>query len=294
MPARALMAIIVVGLFAPASHGQAVRAQPYNGQLRTDPVVGNIQGIQRYGRPLKTDPDEGEGYSYHVYPVAENPTSVIVAGGQTPAGGSFSQAVDANGRFVAAKGNLDTALAALYNRLDDTQKKNLQTKLNNIEGFSQQLSFSTFKTAAVKFDQFAQELVKLDASLDGLLKEYLQAKQDVERPNLQSAVAFAAPSGGGAVAVPYNLGQFSPYPPPFDATAGLRQPPQMPPGGVQAAVPLAPAGFALAPGVAPGSFAQGPRLAAFAFDPSSPDKPIQLYHQPLIQVRVRVVEVTRS
>src|SRR5438309_285407 len=82
---------------APAGRAQAVRPLPCGAQLRTDPAVGNIQGIQRYGRPLKTDPDEGEGFSYHVYPVAENPSAVVVAGGvgggQAPPGLTFTQAV---------------------------------------------------------------------------------------------------------------------------------------------------------------------------------------------------------
>src|SRR5262245_66157820 len=83
-----IFALIVVAQLAPAAHAQGVRAQPYNGQLRTDPAVGNVQGIQRYGRPLKTDPDQGEGYSYHVYPVAQDPT-VIVAPGLLPGGAAL-------------------------------------------------------------------------------------------------------------------------------------------------------------------------------------------------------------
>lgn len=45
---------------------------PYSGQLKTDPAVGNVQGIQRIGRAFKTDPDQGSGFSYHVYPVSNS------------------------------------------------------------------------------------------------------------------------------------------------------------------------------------------------------------------------------
>src|SRR5262245_23686547 len=66
MFARSLVAGALLAALAPVAFGQAVRAVPYNAQLHTDPDVGNVQGIQRYGRPLCTDPDQGEGYSYHV------------------------------------------------------------------------------------------------------------------------------------------------------------------------------------------------------------------------------------
>ena len=50
-------------------HAQSIVAQPFSPLLQTDPAVGNIQGVQRYGRQLRTDPDHGEGSSYHVYPI---------------------------------------------------------------------------------------------------------------------------------------------------------------------------------------------------------------------------------
>jgi hypothetical protein len=76
-PLSVLALASCIGLGSPLCWAQAIRtppnsALPYSGQLRSDPAVGNLQGIQRYGRPLRTDPDEGEGYSYHVYPVANN------------------------------------------------------------------------------------------------------------------------------------------------------------------------------------------------------------------------------
>ena len=45
-------------------------------------LVKNANSTRLNGRPLKTDPDQGEGYSYHVYPVA-HPQNVAV--GQTAA-----------------------------------------------------------------------------------------------------------------------------------------------------------------------------------------------------------------
>ena len=50
----ALLALsLTVGLI-----NAAAQSVPYSAVLRTDPDVGNIQGIQRYGRTLRTDPDE--------------------------------------------------------------------------------------------------------------------------------------------------------------------------------------------------------------------------------------------
>ena len=43
-----------------AGFGQAVRARPYSAPLTPDPAVGTIQGIQRYGRPRQTDPQQGD------------------------------------------------------------------------------------------------------------------------------------------------------------------------------------------------------------------------------------------
>jgi Bacterial type II and III secretion system protein len=79
---RTLLSAALAAGLAPSAHAQAIRTTPYNAQLRTDPAVGNVQGIQRYGRPLATDPDQGEGYSYHVYPTTSDNTVVVATGGQ--------------------------------------------------------------------------------------------------------------------------------------------------------------------------------------------------------------------
>ena len=82
-------------LLSPAyALGQQTFAQPYSAALRSDPAVGNVQGIQRYGRPLRTDPDQGEGYSYHVYPV-----TAVGGGGMGPGGTQLQSAVIPAGSF---------------------------------------------------------------------------------------------------------------------------------------------------------------------------------------------------
>lgn len=61
-----LLAIVTV----PSLHAQSIRGggNPYSSQLVTDPDAGNVQGIQRYGRPLATDPAQGTTYPYYVFP----------------------------------------------------------------------------------------------------------------------------------------------------------------------------------------------------------------------------------
>src|SRR5436309_4514139 len=90
MIARSLLVGALLTALAPPVFGQAVLPFPYSSQLRTAPEVGNVQGVQRYGRALRTDPDQGEGFSYHVYPVAhpqDGSAVVINTGGvqQAPA-----------------------------------------------------------------------------------------------------------------------------------------------------------------------------------------------------------------
>ena len=55
-----IITLVAIGLCLTATDelsAQSAIAQPYSAQLRTDPSVGNVQGTQRYGRPLRTDPD---------------------------------------------------------------------------------------------------------------------------------------------------------------------------------------------------------------------------------------------
>ena len=75
------------------------RPAPQSSQLRTDPVVGNIQGIYRFGRTMKTDPDEGEGYSYQVY--------------QSPGIGGAVAATGATGAQCESQGNVKSPQAVV-------------------------------------------------------------------------------------------------------------------------------------------------------------------------------------
>jgi hypothetical protein len=69
--AKPLVATSVV-FFALVSHvqSQPIRGggNPYSSQLITDPDAGTVQGIQRYGKPLPADPEQGSGYPYFVFP----------------------------------------------------------------------------------------------------------------------------------------------------------------------------------------------------------------------------------
>src|SRR5262249_8745704 len=149
----------VAGVLAPPSPAQAVRSQPYNAQLRTDPAVGNVQGIQRYGRSLKTDPDEGEGFSYHVYPVAENPAPLLLAGSSE--GGAQPQfrpstqaAVDAEKAFLATNARINEKLKAIFDNLTDMQRKALMPH------FDGEATLLKFQQRAKNDIEFVQTFLK--------------------------------------------------------------------------------------------------------------------------------------
>lgn len=96
---------LAVGLVAVTSlcHSGTVVAQqmrqPYSSQLRTDPDVGTIQAAQRHGRPLRTDPAEGDGYPLFVYPTAS--TNTIQASAVVNENGSNASAQGQSGRSAA-------------------------------------------------------------------------------------------------------------------------------------------------------------------------------------------------
>jgi len=200
---------------ATLSYAQSVRPQAFNAQLRTDPAVGNVQGIQRFGRPLRTDPDQGVGYSYHVYPVA----------GETR--DSFARV--ASYELDAAYGDLSRAeqeLARAQREQGDADIPALERAVRN---------------AAIRADRLGFR-----------------------------AGAFTR-SGPSA---------FDPqYGEPFDATRGLRNfsgPLSAPELFNRRSAALA-VGEARAFGVS----AAGSNL-------------VKIYHQPLIQIKVRVIEVVRD
>lgn len=221
-----VLAAIATLSIASISTGQSIFAQPYDAQLRTDPAVGNIQGIQRYGRPLKTDPDQGEGYSYHVYPVAHS----------SP--GNGSPAADPSGRLAIVE--LASKLETLSNELRDTNGQ----LSNASEADASQLRSSI----AAKLNQ-------------------------IESIKLQLA-AVAAPGYP-----PYTQPGYGPPGSAFDSTAGLRN-------------------YAT-PNSAPGSLSDPKTLdaaimaKALGYEGSN-QALVNVYHQPLIQIKLRVVEVLRS
>jgi hypothetical protein len=246
-PSMSLCALLVL-ISVSDSRAQAFRAMPYNAQLRTDPNVGNVQGIQRYGRSLKTDPDEGEGFSYHVYPVAQDPMSfpqrmaaVQAAGPNQPNSGG-DLAIRGG---VAAADNAENAVEKLK-RLND-ERNALKDKLNSGQIVA------------------PDERVKAQLRAGEIDKE-LQA--GLVEAVLQTGAAASAPTPA-VVSV-------NPYPPPFDWTQGIRNSPPAIPQGIP--------GDLLSPVMRGLAVTRAGVTAETA----------QIYHQPLIQIRMRVVEVARS
>src|SRR5437868_5239780 len=129
MAARLFLSGVLLVAFALPAYGQAIRPPaPYNAQLRTDPDVGNVQGIQRYGRPLKTDPDQGEGYSYHVYPVAHpNTVAVGQVAGQLATGAAQSAPLAEPPALQKAKEKATKDFDAIHAETDPVKRKQLAT-----------------------------------------------------------------------------------------------------------------------------------------------------------------------
>jgi Flp pilus assembly secretin CpaC len=199
------------------AHAQAIRGLPYSAQLATDPVVGNVQGVQRYGRPLKTDPDEGEGYSYHVYPVAH-----------------FSNGSQSNGP-VGDSASYSTS-----------RHREILTELQLLDQKATQLS----ATGALSSDP---QLQRIDSD-----RKILNLEMQIEA--LKAASQF----------VPEPAPFTGPYSGTFDATLGLRQ------------------------GFAEGGLPADALPFAAAYNPKKVSELFTIYHQPLIQIKIRVVEVVRG
>jgi len=230
---------LLMGLFSssgPAALAQAVRPLPYSAQLRTDPAVGNVQGIQRYGRPLRTDPDQGEGYSYHVYPVL-----VVPAGG----GGGVFQPLGAVEPAVA-EGTAAQPAAVAQQEADFQRLLELQKELAAQEAALQRAAAADRALWQKRVASTRRELAELNRALvETLVRQQLEAR-------------LALPPAA------------YPYPAPFDATAGQRNPGLPEPMAARARqpTPADPRGWTLEPEV--------------------------VTHQPLIQVKVRIVDVVRS
>lgn len=72
---RLLLPLTIFVILLPAASAQVIRqgGNPYSSQLLTNPDAGTIQGIQRYGKPLPTDPEQGSAYPYFVRPSVRYP-----------------------------------------------------------------------------------------------------------------------------------------------------------------------------------------------------------------------------
>lgn len=243
------------------SLGQAVLPVPYDAQLRSDPAVGNVQGIQRYGRPLRTDPDQGEGYSYHVYPVAHSSAdekraeagAAILAILQERQSAAAAEMV-APGAASAAPAEMSGPHAGPPPEKQAGQGENLQ----------------------------ASGAPRMSA-------------QDTQLLWLAEALL------AGSAESPYG----APYRAPFDATAGLRNysSPRGVPGEFNElvrnaeAAGLPPQVLTQAASLAPFQAASAELQAAALGVGSVVNGVAQLttlYNQPLIQIKLRVVEVVRD
>ncbi len=239
-----------------AAYGQAVRAAPYNAQLRSDPDVGNIQGIQRYGRPLKTDPDQGEGYSYYVHPVGypEQRSAMAVAGQAESAGNGAADSRDQ----VSVAG--------------------IERQINNLQRERNRGNTTDTRKADIDEDIAALEKVRDKYASDG-------------EPRSEQPARYTAPGGFMAQFQSYGAAPESPYPPPFDATAGIRSwgspdaPRQLPSGSIfntvinEDGTTTRAAALNKVKTASGGGFTTGLE---------------EVYHQPLIQVRMRIVEIVRD
>lgn len=244
-----LVAFVVLASHASCLRAQSVGARPYDASLRSDPAVGNVQGIQRYGRSLKTDPDEGVGYSYHVYPVAEDSNAAYV-----------NQAMMA--QMMAAQVSLanqgNQPATGSRPSPSPTQGGEDGEGLSQLQGFGPQASGG---------DDLPSPQAANPAAF---------TQQAFNPYSVGPAGGFSPFSGRG-----YGVGPL-PYAMPgnntFDATRGLRS---------------YETGFS-APDALSSPLAAQALYMAQAIGVEGGTQITNLYHQPLIQIKVRVVEVNRS
>lgn len=230
----ALVAICIGFLFTGQEiQAQATRPLPYSSQLRTDPSVGNVQGTQRYGRPLKTDPDQGEGFSYHVYPVAD--PSIVAARSGAP-----QLSADARNRITQLNRDIQAARPDL-----ESENKRLRTSAQ--------------------------------ATILELQSEALDILQS------QTAGSPMMVSGAGQ-----SASSASPYPTPFDWTSGVRN---FPLGGGPT-TPFANLSPQTRGMLETQAFGFGRQVVGKDGKTSGPGL-YEVFHQPLIQIKLRVVEVAR-
>ena len=245
-------------------------AQPYSAQLRSDPAVGNVQGIQRYGRPLRTDPDQGEGYSYHVFPSSGQETVVASGSGQTNAAATKA-AVDLFGKMQ----RLQVELRDQNQQLLDTQSKLAVVRQSSSEA-----------PDAERERRNKQRSLEADVTQLQTAKAANSEKMKVYEQALNALLQGSAQTGGTQV-VQSSFQSVGPATP-FNATAGLRNFPRD--AGLAPGSPFA--GEQSETQAAMQSIAVGPRQTGTGKD-GTPQE-LQIFHQPLVQIKVRVVEVTRN
>ncbi len=248
-----LSALLALGICLQAnfSFAQSPRPVPYSAQLRTDPSVGNVQGIQRYGRPLRTDPDQGEGFSYHVYPVADSPGVIAQVGGNLPVATSGQTATQGIAESLATE--IEAARAGITKAIETNDSE------------AQQFYLAALNEALAK----------------------LEATGSAVNQSLQTV----GPGAGPAVFT-QPLPAASPYPTPFDWTQGIRN--VAPGGGAGAYVPRPQgAGYTPTQSYSP-SQSYSPEQALVFSRESGNASVYELFQQPLIQIKMRVVEVERT
>jgi hypothetical protein len=250
--------VLALAAWLAASHSlsaQGVRVPvPYDGQLRTDPDVGNVQGIQRYGRPLKTDPDQGEGYSYHVYPVAQQNAVGYYGQEQLPAPSRPASA------FVQRSSDTPIGIAGQPSPASSRTPEQLRALIAeaNKNRTDPNLDDMTRANWNRNFIQLTAELEAIERSGTATAPAPTQSANRM----LQSNTYDSQPAWG------------SPYPAPFDWTSGIRN--------YAVPVPL--------PGSSDEIVQRGLTYTRGQQGILGTDIP----HQPLIQVKMRVVEVVRG
>jgi hypothetical protein len=222
-----------VWLVGAAATAQSVRPLPYDERLMTDANLGNVEGLQRFGRQQRTDPEFGVGYNYQVMPLQ------VVDPALFPSAGRL--------RFDSAR--IDPA----------------QIKWQEVGQLANQYHAASLKLKEDQNDVTAR------ASRDNAWKQLqmmLYGRIVSETPetgvdadfDVEVDVAAAAEFAAGLGTVALGPSQFA-------AASGLRESPL---GIVQPFAPVFDAKLALK------------------------DKTLEVFHQPLIQVKVRVVEVVRN
>lgn len=270
----AIIAFIPSCVFAQAVRPGPYSAQPgpYSGQLKSDPDVGNVQGIQRYGRPLRTDPDQGEGYSYHVYPVAHQDVP-SPRGTVSPGAGTASPGVSFRQGAVPGVGmTLRNAIVEMQGGDAGKLDADIKRVAEEIKALKQELAAAPANqdNSDLKDAVDAKELELRQLLTKKALAEVVQAAATRETELASAPVDDGRTVAGSGSAVGL-------YPPSFDWTEGLRNPTL----GQQVDTPHA-------------GPASANRAAAVNRGRDGTTAELQIYHQPLIQIRMRVVEVART